>query len=294
MSILIEKRSRVLVSDDWGVWSSTTDSSPFVDTDLVEYRQSGSTSIDISDITANIETDSNHKVTGTGYFDDIMETIIAHLDAQYKAERISGDTRARMLVQLIPQMMQQAMSFALAKEATETNVDTAKAGLRAKIVEAEVAEESKDNKLRVLEAGADKAENDAEYVKTQNDELIKSVRYNNRIKALDSLLDMMGTFGAGGLTFDDSQWEFMYNLMATLVSDLNDYKGEWNASTNTPDIANVSTLVQGDFYRVSTAGSTNLDGTDTWAINDIAVYVGDRWVKSDVIIPSSYNVAVVS
>ena len=55
------------------------------------------------------------------------------------------------------------------------------------------------------------------------------------------------------------------------------YIGTWNASTNTPAIAGTGT--KGDFYVVSVAGSTNLDGISTWSVGDWASYNGTVWQR---------------
>lgn len=55
------------------------------------------------------------------------------------------------------------------------------------------------------------------------------------------------------------------------------YLGTWNANTNTPAIA--GTGVKGDFYVVSVAGSTNLDGISTWSVGDWASYNGTVWQR---------------
>jgi hypothetical protein len=52
----------------------------------------------------------------------------------------------------------------------------------------------------------------------------------------------------------------------------------WDANANKPKL--VSGRGQpGKGYIVSTAGSTNLDGNNTWAQNDIAIFILDQWVK---------------
>jgi hypothetical protein len=59
-----------------------------------------------------------------------------------------------------------------------------------------------------------------------------------------------------------------------------DYQGAWNASTNTPDIGS-GTPSKGDYYVVSTGGSTNLGGITDWNENDWAIYNGTVWEKVD-------------
>ncbi len=62
------------------------------------------------------------------------------------------------------------------------------------------------------------------------------------------------------------------------------YKGTWNASTNTPTLAS-GTGVTGEFYIVSVAGATNLDGITDWQVGDWAIFVEvgatDTWQKID-------------
>lgn len=56
------------------------------------------------------------------------------------------------------------------------------------------------------------------------------------------------------------------------------YKGTWNASTNSPTITS-SVGVNGDFYRVGTAGTTSINGIASWAIGDQIVFNGSVWQK---------------
>lgn len=58
------------------------------------------------------------------------------------------------------------------------------------------------------------------------------------------------------------------------------YKGTWNAATNSPFLQS-SVGDKGDYYVVSQAGSTNLNGITDWQVNDIAVFNGAVWQKID-------------
>lgn len=58
------------------------------------------------------------------------------------------------------------------------------------------------------------------------------------------------------------------------------YQGTWNASTNTPTLVS-GVGIQGAYYVVSVAGSTNLDGTTLWGVGDWAVFNGSIWQKVD-------------
>jgi hypothetical protein len=58
------------------------------------------------------------------------------------------------------------------------------------------------------------------------------------------------------------------------------YKGPWDADTNTPDVAN-SSPTKGDYYVVSVAGSTNVNGITEWDQEDWVIYDGTNWKKID-------------
>lgn len=58
------------------------------------------------------------------------------------------------------------------------------------------------------------------------------------------------------------------------------YKGTWNASTNTPALAS-GVGTKGDYYVVSVAGSTSLDGVNTWSIGDWVAFNGTAWQRVD-------------
>ena len=55
------------------------------------------------------------------------------------------------------------------------------------------------------------------------------------------------------------------------------YLGAWNASTNSPTLAD-GTGTNGDTYRASVAGTQNLgSGSQTWAVGDLVIYNGSIW-----------------
>lgn len=59
------------------------------------------------------------------------------------------------------------------------------------------------------------------------------------------------------------------------------YQGTWNASTNTPTIATASSSNKGFYYKVATAGSTNVGGITDWKVGDWIVSNGSGWDKID-------------
>lgn len=56
------------------------------------------------------------------------------------------------------------------------------------------------------------------------------------------------------------------------------YKGSWNASTNTPTITS-SVGVNGNYYVVTTAGTTTINGISSWAVGDWIIFNGTVWEK---------------
>lgn len=56
------------------------------------------------------------------------------------------------------------------------------------------------------------------------------------------------------------------------------YQGTWNASTNTPTLAS-GTGTKGFYYVVNVAGTTNLDGNNSWSVGDYAIFDGTEWSR---------------
>lgn len=196
-------------------------------------------------------------------YDSIMAKINTTLTTEYDADRVTGDKYAMIVAQSI----QLALSSSIDMVKQETLLDE--------------QEELLQKQIAKLVA-------DTTFVSTQTQELSDSVLYNNRIKAIDSMGDMIGTMGAGGLVISTDMWAFYFLMIRELVSSRKDYQNQWNASTNIPDIS-ATTPAAGDFYVVSVAGSTVLEGIGTWSVGDIAYYDGYAWRK-DLASPSSTTV----
>lgn len=62
-------------------------------------------------------------------------------------------------------------------------------------------------------------------------------------------------------------------------------QGNWNASTNTPDITGTTTT--GYYWIVSADGSTSLGGITDWKTNDWAIKTATGWAKIDNSLPST-------
>jgi hypothetical protein len=69
------------------------------------------------------------------------------------------------------------------------------------------------------------------------------------------------------------------------------YKGVWDAQNNVPVLTS-GVGVSGEYYIVSVAGNTNLDGTTDWQVGDWAIFVTDtpdQWQKVDNHDVQAYN-----
>ncbi len=73
--------------------------------------------------------------------------------------------------------------------------------------------------------------------------------------------------------FDSTKWQ-------KLTFGPVNYVGTWDATANTPTLVS-STGNKGDYYVVSTAGTTNLDGINDWQVRDWVVFNGSVWQKVD-------------
>jgi len=56
------------------------------------------------------------------------------------------------------------------------------------------------------------------------------------------------------------------------------FQGLWNAGVNSPPIAS-GFGTNGYYYKVSVAGTTDVDGTNVWNVGDVIQYVDTKWVR---------------
>ena len=106
------------------------------------------------------------------------------------------------------------------------------------------------------------------------------------------------TISGGSITAADSiitAFGKLQNQINNAISGLS-YQGAWNALTNVPFLQS-SVGTNGDYYVVSVAGSTNLNGITDWQVGDWAIYNGTSWQKIDntdsVVSVNGYTGAVV-
>ncbi len=75
---------------------------------------------------------------------------------------------------------------------------------------------NKGNGISSVELAMYKVIEDTNFIATQSKELSASVIYNNKVKALNSLSELFGTLGAGGMIINDTGWTTIFDLVEEL------------------------------------------------------------------------------
>jgi hypothetical protein len=86
---------------------------------------------------------------------------------------------------------------------------------------------------------------------------------------------------ANGLASLDGDGTIPVSELPSAVLGTIQYQGVWDANTNSPAIPAASTGNKGHYYRVSTAGATEIDGESSWSVGDWIVSNGVTWDKID-------------
>lgn len=114
-------------------------------------------------------------------------------------------------------------------------------------------------------------------------------KYNGTTLVLDlkSISDVSGLQAALDNKLDDSDVGVINGVAplgpdnkvpAEYLPESGSYLGTWDASTNTPTIVS-SSGVSGQFYIVTTAGSTTIDGNSAWSLGDQIRFNGTVWQR---------------
>ncbi len=79
----------------------------------------------IANLTDNIATSAapNYNVTGDGIFDDLMEATNAHLDAQFRLNRITGTDYATTYLGVMQAVIQSAVAYTLGQAKANAETD---------------------------------------------------------------------------------------------------------------------------------------------------------------------------
>lgn len=97
--------------------------------------------------------------------------------------------------------------------------------------------------------------------------------------AADARITAQKGFANGLAPLDGSSKISTSYLPASVLGAAN-YQGTWNATTNSPALAD-GTGTKGFYYVVGTAGSTTIDGINSWALGDWIIFNGTVWEKVD-------------
>jgi hypothetical protein len=93
-----------------------------------------------------------------------------------------------------------------------------------------------------------------------------------------------------GIATLDAQGHIPLTQLSDAVLGALNYAGTWNASTNRP-VLTASTGTKGSYYKVSFAGTFNLDGIAVWNVGDLALFNGANWDKIDGLVSEVVSVA---
>lgn len=82
------------------------------------------TTIPFTKFTSNVTTSTANIVTGDGVFDNMMETLNKHIDAQYQLGRITGTDYSTVYLGAIQTAITESMRFVLQQQIAEKQTDS--------------------------------------------------------------------------------------------------------------------------------------------------------------------------
>lgn len=98
------------------------------------------------------------------------------------------------------------------------------------------------------------------------------------IAALSLKEDKINKNIANGYAGLDSTGRLLLSVMPPVIGSSLLYLGTWNAQTNTPTITS-GQGTNGNYYKVSVNGTTNIDGVSVWQVGDWIIYNGTAWQR---------------
>jgi len=101
------------------------------------------------------------------------------------------------------------------------------------------------------------------------------------LKDVDGTLDVSNAVNATEAVNKGQMESYVSTVVGAATTSALSYKGMWDASTDTLPVPTTAG-VAGDYYRISVAGTLDINGTATAvAINDSILYNGTSWDKID-------------
>ena len=101
---------------------------------------------------------------------------------------------------------------------------------------------------------------------------------NGVITGTTGVLDSLPINAANGIPQLDVNGKI---LVSQLPNSVMEYKGTWNANTNTPTLTNGGAFNQGDVYLCNVAGTTDFGaGPIAFVVGDQVIYSGSIWQRA--------------
>jgi len=147
------------------------------------------TQIPFTDFTQNVTTDTNNVVTGDGVFDDMMESVNKHIDAQYQLGRITGADYSQVYLGALQSAMSESMKFVLQHKIAEEQTDSEAA--KSKLIERQTKGFDDDAKNKLLKQQLD-SWSVAYSVAKDAQSIPDAIKVNPIDSTLKSALDALG------------------------------------------------------------------------------------------------------
>ena len=173
--------------------------------------------------------------TKLDYFSDFfLEKSDTRLNELINSGDLTGEEKASAIVGLIDSSYRNALlaiklpyeikelEASITLRNVQISLQSQKLATAIELAPLEIASAQLDNEIKehkvmtTLDLNDEKIIAETDYTKTQKDQLIASVEYNNQIKALSAMGDIFGTMGAGGLVVPSVGWEFIFDIAKTL------------------------------------------------------------------------------
>ena len=234
MSLTISKRTRTLTDEvysEWTEWAVTTDSPPYNNTDILEYKIT-------SDYDNNVDFDEKYyEVYGKIMAEAIKDGTpykesIDYISSEFENFNLTDIQKADLTVKYIAsitnpvtiQAMQVAMSLA-DKDLKAPNE------IAMQEVQKDIAIATKPDKVAISEWQEKTAEENYNYAREKAIALPQSIIFNNYSKTLDYFKEAYGQHKIGGGTITQSMWTPPLEVAKALMTSNTNYDFNYTAPT---------------------------------------------------------------
>ncbi len=211
MSINIHKRIRTLTDEvysDWSEWEITTDTPPYNNTSLVEYK-----------------TSSTYKESTLSTFADLMATSISestpysktldYLQTEFDEDNLTPKEKATLKAQVMSNITSSITNYAMQLSPTIANKELRITDELAMLLnQRDISDSTKQYKIDQAKEQAENIKQNALFVKEKITQLVKAAKDNNRIQAGKILEELFGqhSIANGGVITQD-----MFTLLFEMV-----------------------------------------------------------------------------